>query len=132
INLPTNLKLGGGWTKRILRESFAELPPSVRWRRDKGYFGVPEERWLRAEMGSFVRKIFSNSILDQMGVLDSGAFLQAYNGFQNHRVDISPMDISRVLIAEIWAQQFLGNIPLSLSAGRLSQRKLAGAESSAQ
>ncbi|MFI5071280.1 MAG: asparagine synthase (glutamine-hydrolyzing) [Terriglobales bacterium] len=107
LNLPVEKKLRGGWTKRILRETFSELPAQVRWRRRKGYFSVPEESWLRRDLKEFVCASFKNSLLEDLGFLDKKAFLNAYNAFRQHHPTIGSSDISRTLIAELWTQKFL-------------------------
>ncbi len=107
VALPPEQKLHNGWTKSILRESLPELPPSIRWRRDKGYFLVPEEYWLKTSMNRFIRETFADSVLDKMNFIDKAAFLNTYAAFRNGRSSVSYTDISRTLIAELWARKFL-------------------------
>jgi asparagine synthase (glutamine-hydrolysing) len=48
LALPSDALIRGGWTKAPLREAMMGLlPETVRLRRDKIGFGVPERRWLR-------------------------------------------------------------------------------------
>jgi asparagine synthase (glutamine-hydrolysing) len=106
LNLPAERKLRNGWTKRILRESFPELPARVRWRKDKGYFCVPEKEWLKSTMDGLVRISFASSYLDEYGLIDKNAFLDAYTAFQNGQSKLSANEVSRTLIAELWARKF--------------------------
>jgi asparagine synthase (glutamine-hydrolysing) len=49
FSLPDELKLGNGWTKRVLREAVrGVVPEAVRSRVDKLGFEPPEDDWLRA------------------------------------------------------------------------------------
>lgn len=107
VALPPEQKLHNGWTKSILRESLPELPPSIRWRRDKGYFLVPEEHWLKTSMNRFIRETFADSVLDRMNFIDKDVFLNTYDAFRNGRSGVSYTDISRTLVAELWARKFL-------------------------
>jgi asparagine synthase (glutamine-hydrolysing) len=107
VGLPPEHKLRNGWTKRILRDSLTELPPDVRWRRDKGYFLVPEEEWLRTTMNQFILQTFSDSVLDKMGFIDRKIFLDTYAAFRDGRSGVSYTDISRTMVAELWARKFL-------------------------
>jgi asparagine synthase (glutamine-hydrolysing) len=113
VNLPTEQKLRNGWTKLILRKSFPELPSSIRWRREKNYFSVPEGEWLRTGLRNYVPIMFRNSVLAEMNIINKEAFLGLYSAFQNHRKLVNPLEISRTLIAELWAQKFLLHSPAS-------------------
>jgi len=107
VNLPSMFKLNKGWTKYLLRQSMTELPESIRWRRDKKGFSVPEESWLRGELVGAVRQCFGNSVLAEIGTLDVQKFLDHYDAFLGGR-RVFFGDISRVYIAEIWARKILG------------------------
>jgi asparagine synthase (glutamine-hydrolysing) len=106
LNLPITLKLNGGWTKYILRKSIHELPEPIRWRKDKQGFIIPEELWLKRNFSPLITEIFKKSILDEMGIINSKSFLDYYRCFQSSRIPIWYMDISRTLIAEMWARKF--------------------------
>ncbi len=129
LNLPIDQKLRGGWSKRILRESFPELPNSIRWRKDKGYFSVPEEAWLKSGLSAFIRETFRNSVLDEMGVMDAGTFLKTYDAFQNGGKEINAREISRALIAEVWAQKYFGQTRSQVAIANGSERRLVRAGS---
>lgn len=103
LNLPTERKIHKGWTKYILRESFPEVAPEIRWRKDKQGFLTPEEIWLRDDLAEFIRAQFQKSTLGRMGFVDDSKFLQYYESFRAGRSTASPADIARTLIAEVWA-----------------------------
>jgi asparagine synthase (glutamine-hydrolysing) len=107
VNLPAQLKIKNGWTKYIMRESMSELPDSIRWRRDKQGFILPEELWLKRDLRDFIRSTFRKSTLGELGIIDDRKFLNYYEAFRSGRRRIWYTDISRALIAELWAQKFL-------------------------
>ncbi len=107
VNLPAEAKLHNGWTKYILRQSFPELPDSIRWRRDKQGFITPEERWLKYEFRSTISDLFKKSRLGELGIVNDGKFLQYYEDFCGGRA-IAYGDICRTLIAEMWVRKSLG------------------------
>ncbi len=106
LNIPVEFKIRDGWTKYLLRQSLPELPKVIRWRKDKQPFLTPEALWLKRELAPLVSSLFSNSKLEQMGILDEQEFLRHYNVFR-HGASIAPAEISRVVVAELWARQFL-------------------------
>ena len=122
LTVPPDRILRRGWTKYLLRESFPELPNAVRWRKDKQNFTTPEEAWLRSDLSDFIQCLFKQSFLHDLGVLDAERFLASFRKYQNGSPVLSFGDISRTLIAELWARRFLnGDRPLH-SLQLLSQK----------
>lgn len=105
LSLSPEVQFSKGWTKSLLRQSFPELPNSVRWRKDKQGFTTPEELWLKGKLSGLIRRAFRNSTLEEFGLFDSKSFLRQYNAFRKGSPLISCGDISRVFIAELWARQ---------------------------
>ncbi len=106
LSVSTTLKLKNGWTKYIIRKSLIELPDEIRWRKDKQGFIIPEERWLKEDLRGVIASHFKTSVLNEMGIIDSKLFLEAYNNFQINKGLYSYKDVSRVFIAELWAKRF--------------------------
>jgi len=104
VNLPTESKIHNGWTKYLLRQSFPELPRQIRWRRDKQGFTTPEALWLKNEFSGAISDMFRKSRLGELGILNDRRFLRYYDDFRGGRA-ISPGDICRTLIAELWARK---------------------------
>jgi asparagine synthase (glutamine-hydrolysing) len=107
LDLPIERKLKNGWSKIIMRESFPELPATVGWRRDKQGFITAEEVWLKDGLSPFVQKTFRGSLLAELEILNDTEFLLHYDSFRQGRGIASHSEISRAVIAEVWAQQFL-------------------------
>jgi asparagine synthase (glutamine-hydrolysing) len=117
LNLPTERKIHNGWTKYILRESFPEVTPEIRWRKEKQGFITAEELWLREDLSGFIRAQFQKSTLGQMGFVDDVKFLEYHEAFRAGRATVSPIDISRTLIAEVWAaRMFRGTVAVAQSS----------------
>lgn len=127
LTVPAHLVLRDGWTKYILRQSFPELPNAIRWRKDKQSFTTPEEKWLRESLGNLIEYVFKESVLHDSGVLNATKFMESYRKYKNGSSVVAFGDISRTLIAELWARRFLDGQrlltslePLLLKAGRIS------------
>jgi asparagine synthase (glutamine-hydrolysing) len=108
LSLRPEYKIRNGWSKYILREAFPELPDAIRWRRDKKGFITPEERWLRVELKMLIESMFADSVLEKLDILDASAFLAYYEDFRTGRRAIWHTDISRALMAEVWARTVFG------------------------
>ncbi len=108
LSLRPEYKIRNGWSKYILREAFPELPESIKWRRDKQGFIIPEKQWLRSELKPLIESVFEDSILEKLDVLNGRAFLDYYQAFRSDKSSIWHTDISRALMAELWARSVLG------------------------
>jgi len=106
VGLSTQHKIHHGWTKHVLRKAFPELPQRVRWRRDKQGFDVPEAVWLKQDLVGMIEGLFNDSVLAEMGVLDAQKYLTFYREYRAGSNAIWHNEITRVLIAELWARQF--------------------------
>jgi asparagine synthase (glutamine-hydrolysing) len=65
-SLPTDFKIRGWKTKRILKKALAEFVPKEIIQRKKTGFPVPYDRWMRNEMRGFV----TDHLLSRNGGLD--------------------------------------------------------------
>lgn len=103
VNLPTEHKLRGGWTKFVLRESVSEMPKKIRWRKDKKGFTTPEDEWMRGELGRFIDDYMSSHhALQDMGLVDNTQFRKAITAFRGGKSWLNHGDLFRVFITEKW------------------------------
>jgi asparagine synthase (glutamine-hydrolysing) len=107
LAVSTDYKIKNGWSKYLLRESITELPKEIKYRRDKRSFLIPEVYWLKTDMKEVIFKNFKNSFLSDIGVINKDKFLKFYERFLNGDKGIFYSDISRVLIAELWAKKII-------------------------
>jgi asparagine synthase (glutamine-hydrolysing) len=104
VSLPVGRKVHHGWSKYILRQAMPELPEAIRWRRDKRWFAIPEREWLVGGFQPVIEECFRRSVLEEMGIIDAAAFLRYYHDFRSGDRTIPYSNISRTLMAEIWAR----------------------------
>jgi asparagine synthase (glutamine-hydrolysing) len=65
FSLPANYKIRNGWSKYILRESIKGLvPESIRLRKDKKGFSIPQNTWLMEQESAFFDLFQSHKHLD--------------------------------------------------------------------
>jgi asparagine synthase (glutamine-hydrolysing) len=64
--------VSGGWTKRLLRETYKNLlPEKICWRKDKVGFEAPQSDWLNTPFAQeLVRQ--SQAQLEQAGITERG------------------------------------------------------------
>lgn len=108
--LPADMKLGGGWTKRILREALIGLlPRKVQTRKSKLGFSAPEKEWLEGPLSEWLyRQLDRPKYLQD--VVDIGGLQQLVE--RRKRGDRSLFLQSllfRLAIYESWGNLFLGS-----------------------
>lgn len=109
LGLPLEWQLRNGWTKSLLRESLPELPDKVRWSPIKRGFNTPEEHWLKTEMAEMVQSLFSHSLLEELGFVNSRSFMEVYAAYRRGKTRAGHFDLERTILAEMWARKiFVG------------------------
>ncbi|WP_226389665.1 asparagine synthase (glutamine-hydrolyzing) [Penaeicola halotolerans] len=73
FSLPSDFKIKEGWTKYIMRASFADLLPSeIAWRKDKIGFEPPQKSWMdNSKTQDSIRS--AREVLSKEGILMKGA-----------------------------------------------------------
>jgi asparagine synthase (glutamine-hydrolysing) len=106
--LPTALRLSGGWTKRIVRESLRNiLPESIRTRRSKLYFSAPESAWLAGPLSGWLRNTLEKPRhLPEVVDVRRVHLLLARRTAGDRSLPIENM-LFRLAIYECWARQSL-------------------------
>ena len=108
--LPADMRLSGGWTKRILRDALINtLPEYVRTRKSKLGFQTPESKWLAGPLADWLRETLSapNHLTE---VVDLGRVRQllARRVAGDRSLPIETI-LFRLAIYESWARQFVGS-----------------------
>jgi asparagine synthase (glutamine-hydrolysing) len=98
LSLPTARKIGGGWSKLVLRQAMEGLlPPEVQWRKTKLGFEAPDSLWLprlRKEMRSAASR---SALLAELCATKSlSALLEG----------LPDAVLWRFYIASLWERQF--------------------------
>lgn len=104
LSLPTSLKVGGGWQKRVLREAMHDLPPAIRWRRDKVGFTAPDAEYTAANFSKF-RTMIAEAAYHFRDFLDP---VRVLANFDRHADASTPYDpaIFRMLSLAGWWNAF--------------------------
>jgi asparagine synthase (glutamine-hydrolysing) len=107
-NLPADLRLSGGWTKRILRESLSDLlPVAIRTRKSKLGFSTPEDAWLSGPLKPWVLATLARPTwLEQ--VVDPHGVAQLLNLYKKGQMsEVLGSLLFRMANYEAWARLFL-------------------------
>lgn len=107
INLPLNLKISNGYSKYILRKSIPELPKEIAWRKDKKGFNTDEDIFYTPQNVIWIKSLFKNSVLAELGLLNRNLFIKEFDLFINKKSSYWGRDINRIIFAEIWAKTFI-------------------------
>lgn len=103
-----NDKFRGGWSKSIIRDAIAEIvPPSIRFRKDKKGFTIPEAKWMRNE---FVRP-YQNMLAKPMlahtfGIIDQEKATSQYASFLKGKGFLNARHFFRLYLFESFLRRF--------------------------
>ncbi len=94
-----------GTTKRVLRESFADLlPPVVRDRRDKIGFHTPLAAWLR-RASQWIDATMTRDRLEHVGVLNVDRYFRRVDELRRGSDDAA-LEVWRGFIYHLWVEHF--------------------------
>src|SRR6185295_784473 len=103
--LPSRLKLRGGTSKYLLKQSLRGiLPPSI-LRRGKRGFAVPIGRWFRGELRDFLRDHLLSRDFAESGLFDQAVVGRLIDEHQSSRADHSH-HLWILLMFELWRREF--------------------------
>lgn len=116
--VPTHHKLRNGWTKALLRDAIAGMvPDSIRWRRDKKGFDVPEKLWARTILRDRFRERFGDDMLAaKLGFVNPGAVRALYARYVAGDPFVAYKDIFEVYCLETWLRVFEHSIAMGQSS----------------
>jgi asparagine synthase (glutamine-hydrolysing) len=106
--LPSHFKVKGRTTKRILKEAFKDkIPREVIDRRKTG-LPVPLRRWMRNDLGDFVREVLLSGRSISRGYFHKGALERL---LQRNAVDGGLMkEVFSLLTLELWHTEFMDTL----------------------
>jgi asparagine synthase (glutamine-hydrolysing) len=94
-----------GTTKRVLRESFADLlPPTVRDRADKVGFHTPLAAWLRRAL-PWIEQTMTRDRIEHVGVLNGVRYARRLEELR-HGSDDAALEVWRGFIYHLWVDRF--------------------------
>jgi hypothetical protein len=86
------------------------LPPAITWRKDKQYFKVPQEQWLKYQLREDVSALLKTEwASESLGLIDKNRFGVRYDKYlkqrsMNSRLGIK--DIFSPIALELWTRRF--------------------------
>jgi asparagine synthase (glutamine-hydrolysing) len=108
FSMPENQKIRKGWTKYVLRNAMKDIiPESVRKRRDKIGFDVPEKKWL-LQLRKPIQQLFTSKSFGKIKYFDQIEVLKKFNLFCNGKLDDNYARVFwRIIILTIWHDTFI-------------------------
>jgi len=105
-DLPSQLKLSGWTTKRVLREAARDLLPASILERSKMGFPVPFGLWTRGDWHDTVRQVLLDSRAAQRGVTDARAVRSLLDAHRAGRRDAGEI-VWSLLNLELWYRTWI-------------------------
>lgn len=103
FSLPSRWFMQQGANKYLLREAARGLlPESVRTRKEKFGFGVPQSKWIYDVLGDDVSELITSTDFEQSGVFDAGALASHFREDRAVRRPGSATFWFRVVCFELW------------------------------
>ncbi|MBU4124200.1 MAG: asparagine synthase (glutamine-hydrolyzing), partial [Nanoarchaeota archaeon] len=108
FSMPEKQKIRKGWTKYVLRNAMKGIiPESVRKRRDKIGFDVPEKIWL-LELKKPVKQLFASKSFSEIKYFDQIEVLKMFDKFCKGKLDDNYARVFwRIIILAIWHDTFI-------------------------
>ena len=109
FSLPANYKIRNGWSKFILRESIKGLvPESIRLRKDKKGFSIPQNKWLMEQETAFFELFQSLKHLDTNDLVQKELIESNWKVFFSDLKHSKEQDlIFRYVCYLSWLKQFI-------------------------
>jgi asparagine synthase (glutamine-hydrolysing) len=110
--LPLDTRLRNGWAKYIFRLAMKGiLPESVRLRRTKVGFEIPERKWIETELRTEIQTFFSKANPGTAKYYNSKAARGLLD--VDRLTDYETKLIWRILNLEVWYREFFGEVKAS-------------------
>jgi asparagine synthase (glutamine-hydrolysing) len=104
--MPENVKIRGGRLKHAMKEAVSHLlPPDITERKKRG-FGTPMGAWLKRELAPLVRKLLSETAVNERGLFRYPAVEHLMRSHEANRIDGTDRLLA-LLNLEIWARIYL-------------------------
>ena len=116
--LPESSKLGGGYTKRVLREAMrGMLPEPVRRRKDKIGFSPPMATWFDGALGEWVWTLVNTPGFLECPVWDGPRIRDfvASRRLRGHWTEDESELVRRFVHAQLWRESFFEDSPTPAS-----------------
>jgi asparagine synthase (glutamine-hydrolysing) len=108
-SLPSEFKVRGRETKRILKATFAKSLPEEILKRKKAGFPVPYESWLRGELKTKVEEVLLSERCLSRGYFQKTEVNRLLEA--NSRAGSFAKEIFCLLVLELWHRKFIDELP---------------------
>ncbi len=108
FGLPTHLRLQRKTGKYLLKKLLTRYLPEEHVYRHKSGFSIPLSKWFRGELSEPLRDKLNPAALQEVGLFNPEAVQHMLDIHQAGKQDFAK-EIWRVLVAQIWGQQYLVN-----------------------
>ena len=106
VNLPPEMKLHRGQTKRILRQAMAERLPSQVLNKPKQGFSIPLKHWLRGPLKPMMTDLLSATSVRRRGYFNPGEVTRLVQEHLDQRANHSHR-LWALMVLELWHRQIL-------------------------
>jgi asparagine synthase (glutamine-hydrolysing) len=102
--IPSNVHIGEGKGKRVLRAILEKHLPRAMFERPKSGFGVPIGDWLRGPLRGWAEELLAPAALDNMGLVDTAQLRGVWQAHLDGRVN-AQYGLWNVLMLQAWLQE---------------------------
>jgi asparagine synthase (glutamine-hydrolysing) len=106
LTIPSQYKVSGGVTKRVLRDAVKDLLPDRTLRKPKHGFSVPTDPWFRGELREYAYEVLFDSRTRQRGFVRTAEVERLWREHQAGR-EVRSDHLWLVLNFELWAREYL-------------------------
>ena len=106
FNMPGPIKLRGGITKYILKETFQNILPKSLYRRPKAGFEIPISRWLKTDLRFLIDKYLGRERIVRQGIFDYPVIEKLIGYHMANKTDTSWM-LWNLIVFQHWYESYL-------------------------
>lgn len=111
LGLQTELNLGRGWNKLLIRGALGHLlPPSIRWRRSKMGFVTPQSVWIRTTLRPKLQAWVARPSERLQQIVDPARLRRLAEGLlgstRDQRMDEGQLLLVRLFFLDRWLNRF--------------------------
>jgi asparagine synthase (glutamine-hydrolysing) len=115
FRMPTQLKLRGRRSKRILLEALGKFLPESVWSREKQGFAIPLSAWLRGDLKGLAHEVFSDPRTRQRGILEPKGLDRLLGSHGRGARDLAN-EVWSALVLELWFRERVDQASAPVSA----------------
>ena len=108
FQLPVDYKIGKGFRKKILKDTFKEILPHELYSRPKHGFEVPLLKWFRNELKDLIDKdLLSDKFIEEQGIFDVGRIQFLKNKLFSNNPEEVHAQIWGLIVFQYWWKKYI-------------------------